>query len=141
MIVWISKPKHFKWIEEIVEKIDKPNCWRAYHKLLNLSEKLSIKFVHVNNTDIWNADVTMSSVILPVLEKFKENLNSFPNIHEEDIKDEWKGLTEFEIWKKILEDMIYAFKINKSFETKNVDHERVKNGHQLFGKYYTALWD
>lgn len=105
--------------------------------------------VHIDDWDAYSADYTLAYVIHPVLVKLKESNKGFPY-----------GLTIQE-WDEILDKMIYAFYIKCNFfdtsdacaehcdgditcdECKECCAEvskKMKEGFELFGKYYEDLW-
>ena len=80
--------------------------------------------------DTYSLDCTITEFVLPRLKRFKELNFGFPY-----------GLTE-ESWDEILDKMILAFEIHeKSLEKISGEEiEKMKEGLELFGKYYTNLW-
>jgi len=133
-------------------------CQWVYDK-----RKRKIK-VHIDNYDAWNADNTLALIILPLLEKLKEDKYGYPVTDKEDVPEEiWSADPSLEDdqkysikrWEWILEEMIFAFKsvsndydedsfYDESYNWDREGHEkhmeRVKNGLRLFGKYYISLW-
>jgi hypothetical protein len=83
----------------------------------------------------WSLDIHLAGLILPRLKRFKElNTHAYPN-----------GLTP-ESWAEIIDKMIYAFEFtmneDKMFGKFNeAEYDRAKEGLQLFGQYFHALWD
>lgn len=113
--------------------------------------------VQIDNYDTWSIDTTLAQIIVPLLTKFKENLQGHP------------GDLTFEKWNIILDKMIWSFgqilidweepyfthygdlktEGNKIVDTGvTCDNEgreshwkRIQEGFDLFGKYYASLWD
>lgn len=104
--------------------------------------------IHIDDWDVYSVDYSLSLIIYPILVKLR-NIN----------KGHPARLTEQE-WNDILDKMIYAFEIkSKCFDsfdacealcddlysepcTKCMDEteEKMKQGFELFGKYYGDLW-
>ena len=104
--------------------------------------------VHIDNWDSYSLDETLSHIIYPCLVQLKEVSTGYP-----------ESLTE-EKWNEILDKMICAFEIkSKHFDSfdacqsqcddlysepckKCMDEteEKMKEGFELFGKYYGDLW-
>lgn len=124
------------------------------------NRKIEVKIDHY---DIWNLDVTLANIIVPALEKFREDVPSAPYILDEDVPEhlhsingesdesDEKDVYEFdslylERWCWVLDEMIWSFKqIRDLFDTKDYknyhkNHNRIDNGLRLFGKYYRGLW-
>jgi len=112
----------------------------------------TINHVKIEEFDTWNMDVTLSHIIVPMLEQFIKNCKSCAHIDLNDIPGVDPNIksqdyeTEFKHWQYVLGEMLFAFKFvrdedsfsttsNKSLEA------RVNNGLRLFGKYYRYLWD
>lgn len=87
--------------------------------------------INLDDYDMWNLDHTLALIILPCLKKFKKNLHGHP------------GNITFEQWKSILNKMIKAFELlnGDEFYYKNKEDEMIKEGLELFAKYYRHLWD
>lgn len=105
---WITKV--FRWIES--------------------KKKRRIK-VHIDYYDVWSMDDTLALIILPMLEKLKEEQHGYPHIDHEDVphnlrmieRNDWDSqldLFDFPIagdvslneerWNWVLDEMIFAFK-------------------------------
>lgn len=81
-----------------------------------------------DDTECWNLDTTIAKFIYPRLEVLKEMKVSHP-----------ANLTPEE-WDNILQKMINTFK-NYCEEDIVFGDEEVKEGLELFSKYFTSLWD
>lgn len=82
--------------------------------------------------DLWDLDVHLAKIILPRLIYFrKQPLMSYPI-----------GLTEDE-WLEILDKMIFAFAtvVEGPWDVEPSDWDDVQEGLDLFGKWFTHLWD
>ena len=110
--------------------------------------------IQIHDYDTWSMDHTLSRIIYPMLIKFKEESVSFPTtIDQSDVPDflqlkvdltqeEEFGIYEKQ-WEWVLNEMICAFDLVSSFEDKYPpmeENERMQNGLELFGKYFTHLW-
>lgn len=166
-------------LELFVERTEDAINWILNHTinpLINLIPE-RIKYVSVDYYDTWNLDATLAQVIRPCLEKFVSNLHSYPSEEMEDdvirIAELSARTTEydtvllpegdaddvnFEYWKIIINEMIWAFKHAENDEwqwnppymmdTHTFDFDairsvqnRIENGLQMFAKYYFNLWD
>ena len=116
--------------------------------------------VKIDHYDIWNLYLTLANIIVPALEKFREDVPCAPYILDEDVpehlhsingesdeKDEYEfDSLYFERWNWVLDEMIWSFKqIRDLFNTKDFNHSiennnRIDIGLRLFGKYYRGLW-
>ena len=105
--------------------------------------------VHIDKWDTWNVDTTLAHIIAPLLKKFKETAQTYPN-----------DLTK-EQWDEIIDDMIFAFETkSEQFDALNAcntkcaevgseicqecmreTQDRMTRGFAAFGKYYENLWD
>jgi len=114
--------------------------WARFKKSCYLWKR-SIKFWWQRRTrgwddsDTWNLDISLSALIVPRLQKFKE------------ITDCYSGDSEDE-WKQQLAKMIRAFELcrdqfelpgDRSSHTPEETNE-ITEGLALFAKYYRGLW-
>lgn len=86
--------------------------------------------VHIDDWDIWSVDDTLAIVVVPLLEKLREDKNGVPFIDNEDVPEhlhcEDKHHTEEDLkamdkrWQYVLEEMLFAFK-SKTSESDWVD--------------------
>jgi len=100
--------------------------------------------VHIDDYDFWNADETMSYIILPILKKLKEDKQGAPYVDDEDVPEELRSTSappkenkwdtdanHFKRWDYALDEMIFAFetKVGKhkdwedQFHSGNIDFE------------------
>ncbi|OSA95689.1 UNVERIFIED_ORG: hypothetical protein B2H93_04525 [Clostridium botulinum] len=94
----------------------------------------------IQNSELWDLDLTIINFILPRLIKFKKiNINSHP------IKCD-----SIENWHKIIDKMIWSFQFAKDVSRLNYSNEYRKDstnwnkyneGMDLFKKYLLDLWD
>lgn len=119
--------------------------------------------LYVNPKETWSLDVNLAKYILPRLKKFKELNNGYPGMDEVDTPEKWdealdKMIQAFEYvidWDEYwLDDPRYdytdiMFGDNKELYESIVENKRmedirrfaaIKEGLQLFAKYYMSLW-
>lgn len=158
----------FDKIDVLFEKMDKIIQFVYDYTINKLLEYKKRKIeVKIHDYDIYSADTTLAYIILPVLQKLKENKHGSPYVNLEDVPEylhptkeeleEYKkyGTTDskyFERWEYVLDHMIWSFdqviKENnfeidnfKDCEEYKAHNEKVDYGLRMFGKYYRALWD
>lgn len=92
--------------------------------------------VKIDNWDTWDAYVSLSYIILPLLKEFRKTLNGHP------------GTLTMEEWESIVDKMIFAFEniLDDEVETFNIEvlnevMPKRQEGLELFGKYFEALWN
>lgn len=99
---------HRTWLHKFCEWVD--------------SKKQRKIKIHIDNYDVWNADSTLSLIILPVLVKIKEQKHGSPFVDDEDVPEEirsdkaepkeheWDTDSNFEKrWNWVLDEMIWTF--------------------------------
>ena len=123
----------------------------------------------IHDYDTWSADHTLSLIILPLLKKLKEDKHGSPIVDQEDVPQNLRTTypalyngqldlfnTYEEIgdmedpliharWDYVLNEMIWAHEqivadIDWELEMNHDWSQRLKNGLNLFGKYYQSLW-
>lgn len=122
---WEIYERDHDWIDKTVIKL--LDAWQTVlHYTINQIQKRrkqKIK-VHVDDWDTWNANTTLAHVILPVLEKLKENIQGAPFVDLDDVPKELRGkkLTKKQLengevddkhherWDYILDAMIWSFR-------------------------------
>lgn len=82
------------------------------------SRKRKIK-VHIHDYDVWGVDHTLALVIVPVLQKLKQNKHGSPFVDDDDVPDHLKSTpkeNDWELddnhharWDWVLDEMIWAF--------------------------------
>lgn len=107
--------------------------------------------VTIHDYDLWNLDYTLALVIRPALIQFRDKANGVSHIEACDLPPELAyspsearnhnyQLTT-DRWNWLMDEMIWAFGcIIEDIPNSEVNHDRVKNGLRLFGKYYLSLW-
>lgn len=115
--------------------------------------------VHVDDYDVWNADTTMATIIVAVLNKYREDITGSPHVQNEDVPEHLHMTKEqvaqfleygetdsqfYERWKYVIDEMIYAMNVvannDVEYEYLKEQEDRVNNGLRLFGKYMRAIW-
>lgn len=119
--------------------------------------------LYVNPKETWSLDVNLAKYILPRLKKFKELNNGYPGMDEVDTPEKWdealdKMIQAFEYvidWDEYwLDDSRYdytdvAFGDDKELYERIMKNKiaedirrlaAIKEGLQLFAKYYMSLW-
>lgn len=84
----------------------------------------------------WSLDDHLAQLILPRLKRFREVHHGFPG---------GEDMTE-QKWAETLDKMIFAFEWDCDEDRKyagfdDEEYKRVQEGHELFGKWFNALWD
>ena len=120
--------------------------------------------IETHEYDTFNLDETLAYIIVPLLRQFKDTTHSAPAVDRSDVPWQLRSNNEeFQRWDWVLDEMIWAFEQSlMDWEEpyyvmeegdalphiRSVDKEglnahltRMQNGHRLFGKYFTQLWD
>lgn len=119
---------------------DFPASWFSFAKKFNIDTSLWQKDkIVIEPHDTWSMDVTISKIIVPMLIQLRDTKHGYPN-----------DLTE-ESWDEILEKMIWSFAEASTFYERGWDDiskpaceaysKRLQEGFELFGKYFSNLWD
>jgi hypothetical protein len=82
------------------------------------------------DSDIWNLDWSIAKYTLPRLKRLKEIQCGFPG-----------DLGSMEEWDEIIDKIILAFDKIANSEPPTEDCKEIKEGLDLFRKYYFSLWD
>jgi hypothetical protein len=86
-----------------------------------------------DDSDTWSLDYTIAKFALPRLIRFKELNNGYPG-----------DFATPEAWDEAIDKMIYSLqaciKHNEGNDIDIADWPRVKEGLELFGKHFMALW-
>jgi hypothetical protein len=113
------------------------------------------QFIKIDPWDTWSMDHTLAKIVVPMLKQLRDTTHGSPVVDWEDRPDHLIGCIiepnngetdEFfhQAWEWVLTEMLYAFQYSIDqwdVDSEQVDHDRVKNGFRLFGKYYQNLWD
>lgn len=162
--VGVSKDRCF----EIGEKLSSIEWLSNLCQWIDSKKKRKIK-IHIDKWDSWNADNTISLIILPVLKQLRETKHGSPFVDDEDVPEHLRStsappLTEEQKrnhsvddffhnrWEWVLDEIINAHEKladaewEDQYESHNdpefvKEQERIKYGLMLFGKYYRGLWD
>lgn len=131
----------------------------------NILTKLVKDKIKVTTLDVYDADVTMAKVILPVLETYVQHKQSYGFVDDCDVPANLKTGFDYDEtnlkkkWDYVLEEMIFAFRAisnsrmfihdfheettewDKSYSCAVMELEkRINNGTALFGKYFSSIW-
>jgi hypothetical protein len=146
---------------------DKLGPWLANTWVHNFCEwiydkqKRTVK-IKLHKYDTWSMDHTLALIILPMLQKIKDDKHGSPFVEDEDVPEELRStnapakVNEWDTdeyfhkrWEWILDEMIFSFECItteyplygdvSSEEYQQIDN-RISNGLKLFGKYYRGLW-
>jgi hypothetical protein len=98
-------------------------CWNSW--MQKLSRK---KVIKVSSHDIYDARTTLAAINYEVLKRFREESFSHP-----------LTMSEKE-WNSILDEIIWTFSIIKNDLTDDCSYERLKNGLELYSKYFLDFW-
>lgn len=112
--------------------------------------------VHIDHYDTWNAGNTLSLIIVPLLEKFKESLHGSPFVDDEDVPEHIRSTNaapkendwdidehHYARWEWVLDEMIWAFKQDtlddweSQYYSGEIDMQSIK----VEGANYTQLVD
>ena len=122
------------------------------------------KELELDDRDVWSFDVTLAPIIHAGLVKLRDIKHGSPMVDDDDVPlclrandiDPVEGVDyNFHArWDWVLNEMIWAFNQlviedweDQYFGTKidldghKAHGSRMRNGFELFGKYYTDLWD
>lgn len=160
----------WKWYDKIIFGIlDKVEDLVSPINRWSNNRKRKIK-VRIDGYDVWNMDHTLALIILPMLEKLKENKDGSPDVENEDVPEHLRSPEHnimdpettiwdtdehwHERWEWVMDEMIWAFSRHaddnddSQFFKNGYDkeghakhEERKANGRRLFAKYYDGLWD
>jgi len=118
--------------------------------------------IRIDCYDTWDMDSTLSLIIVPMLEQLKRTKHGYPFVDDNDVPEHLRTtgaplLEEkcdpdnniFHLrWDWVIDEMIWAFKqndgnfdYNEDKETRELKNKRMQKGFELFGKYYSCLWD
>ena len=116
----------------------------------NIDQEVNIQ---VDEWDTWSLDHTLAQIIVPSLIKFRDTIHCYPesfvslaNLHSMKSDDEWSeedNEESMDAWKDTIDSMIWSFKEilkDESLRSEETD-KKIQYGLDLFGKYYTHLWD
>lgn len=91
----------------------------------------NITYVKVSARDLWSVDSTIAKIVHPLLVEYRANPMGYP-----------ATITDEE-WIVILDKMIYSMKslVDDAFySAERGEVDIIQEGFELFGKYFTHLW-
>lgn len=107
--------------------------------------------VHIDNYDVWSMDTTLALIIVPMLEKLKDQKQGIAWIDNADVPEEFRNPENDYCEKKynwFLDECIWAFSrltnddwVDEPFKIEMERDRRADKAFALFGKYYRTLWD
>ena len=101
--------------------------------------------IRIHDYDLWNADITIATVILPILQSLKNDSDFYFSIDNDDVPDNLKSLTEndekfLEKTQYILVNMIKPFVHINDGRDSIITKDEYNEGMRLFSKYLPELW-
>jgi hypothetical protein len=99
--------------------------------------------IRIDSWDVYNADITLARIILPMLKAFKKKNSGCPGeflANTSNPPTETEESEAFAKWNACLNKMIFAFKQISNGNTVDKNSEKVQEGLNLFAKYYLHLW-
>jgi hypothetical protein len=124
---WVDPPA---WVEKLSDRLTPVSIF--IQKVLDKIHP-AIRYVKIDNWDVWNMDRTLSPIILPMLKKLKETKHGSGFVDMEDVPEhlrattteDWDSQHTFDFynedvpeegvadiharWNWVLDEMIYAF--------------------------------
>lgn len=95
----------------------------------------------IDDSDVWDMDITLSRIIHPMLVKYKETSTGYPSAFA---SEEFTEEENRKRWDDVLDTMIYAFKEYPTHQMHlgdDVKDTKIKAGIDLLAKYFYNLWD
>lgn len=125
-----------------------------------------VEEIEIHDYDTWNADHTIALIALPIIQKLKESTHGSPFVDNNDVPEDLRAPIDFdydsgdidekhhERWQWVLSEIIFGLEhvLDEGWEIKyhgkdkldidghTKEFNRMQNGLQLFGKYFSALW-
>jgi len=110
--------------------------------------------IEIHDYDMWNLDITVAILILPLLKKFREDCSNHgtPSIffkeHELAYSEARSAAQVEQInrkanleWQRVIDEMIWAFdKVLEGDIYSDEDTARIKQGLHLFAEHLHSLW-
>jgi hypothetical protein len=103
--------------------------------------------VQIDPWDTWSLDHTLARIIYPALIQLREKKQGVPHEVVASITPNWEysdmEFAEAErIWDEILSKMIEAFRLitEDDYEDLATTEPIIREGLELFGKYFRCLW-
>lgn len=147
-----------KAVDNVINKLDQYIQFFYDHTLNKIGRTNRTEFIRLNREDAWNVDNTISIILIPLLQRLKEDKQGAPLVDDEDVPEYLKssvgavnGVLEngdvddnfFKRWDYVLDEMIYAFSYDiheQPMPLFKEEYERAEKGRMLFCKYYYSLW-
>lgn len=157
-------------VNELGAWFDERRCVTRWLEGLHAWRKRNVQ-IKLHNFDTWNADTTLSLIIVPMLQQLKATKQGSPKVADEDVPGHLRSTAAgphdpydvdelwHDRWTWVLDEMIWAFKqsadsnsdeqfFKLSGDGVRVDSDgldaytaRKDNGRRLFAKYFECLWD
>ena len=132
-------PEEQSKLEDFLEKLDDyiQDFLNIFNKIYFDKRKDQIKYIKIDNWDVWSMDTTLADIILPMLIKIKEDHHGAPYVDIEDVPEFLHPTetpkydvdnTHFERWVWVLDEMIFAF------SSKTRDWESDYYGEFIYGE-------
>lgn len=140
--------------------------WCEYIYAVRNKNRVNVK---IHNYDAWNADSTISLIVLPLLKELKRQKHGAPFVDDVDVPEELRSTNAspkehewdtdenwFKRWEYVIDEMIWTFEqlqpncdweaqyyegLKRDIEGYLKHNARISNGLILFGKYFRGLWD
>lgn len=146
---WIPLPESHPWFDSISVWLWKTPLARLIN-WLNRYPRTTLVW-DITSSDTYSLDSTLATIILPCLKKFRDEIDEYPCVFNEnpDIPEELADADNLTKWQYLVDEMIYAFEqflystdfdLGMSEESLELYEQRIQRGFELFGKYYRALW-
>jgi hypothetical protein len=119
---------------------------------VNDQRKQTIR-VRIDPWDTWSLDTTLAHIIVPCLKQLKGTQHGAGDVDDADVPAALRSTAapptksgvddnHFKRWDYVLDQMIWSFeRLLENDEPEGEEYKRMRRGFQLFGKYYTNLWD
>lgn len=147
------------------DKNGNPSMLNRFCNWVDRKKKRKIK-IKIDPYDTWNVDSTLSPVIHAILVEFVKDVPSTASVDREDVPEELHSTygeynesdggfsTQYshEAWLYVLNEMIYAFdpewdkkygfgSDSYTYANYNEHAKRQQKGYELFGKYFSRIWN
>lgn len=99
--------------------------------------------IRIDSWDIYNADITLARVILATLKAYKKKSTGCPGeflTNASNPATDEEEAKAFKEWNQTLNRMILAFKLIIEDVNDDKNYAKIREGLDLFAKYFTHLW-
>lgn len=100
------------------------------YKFNKKTKKFDDPVVHVDSTDVWSMDTTLSYIMVPLLERMKKDKQGAPYVEDADVPEELRSDKDapkentwdidderhFARWDWVLNEMLWAWKMVRDFD-------------------------